>query len=128
MTTKTAAKYKLKYTDLSAPNRFRFEFRCDRCGSGVRSEDYAFSADGYDPPPSGKALEFLWLRQHKEAFARAESEAQYEFNVCPKCGRRVCGDCFRLSPDGRADMCADCRDATKTARVRQTKEKRRRLC
>jgi hypothetical protein len=96
-------------------------FRCERCGDGAHSEQYAFNTECYSPPPSGNARELLWLRQHREAYARAESEAQYEFNVCPVCGRRVCSECFRVTDDGHGDMCLDCATARR-------KEIRRRLC
>jgi hypothetical protein len=135
MTLITAAKPAMRYTDLSATNGFRFVFRCDRCGDGVQSELYAFNTEGYSPPPSGKARELLWLRQHKEAYARAESEAWYEFNVCPVCGRHVCGECFRIADDGHGDMCHDCAEAKRETPKRSPvfcgmwrKKRRRSLC
>jgi len=100
-----------RFTDLSAENGFLFEFHCDRCGRGERSERYEFSPGDLSSPPSGEVREMIWLHQHRFAFLRAEQDARYLFNTCPVCGRRVCCDCFRVTDDGCGDMCLDCLEA-----------------
>ena len=95
-----------KYTDLSTPNWFRFAFHCDRCGAGTLSERYVFNPEDFDRQPGRKEKELLWTQQHEDAFERANSEAKFEFNVCPSCGGRFCNECFRLTEE--SGLCVDC--------------------
>lgn len=97
-----------KYTDLSALDSFRFVFHCERCGAGVSSEKYGFNTEGFDQPLDESARALLWTEQHDNAYRRASGEAKFEFNLCPVCGRRVCGACFFLM-DEAAGICTDCR-------------------
>jgi len=36
----------------------------------------------------------LWAQEHRTAFEKANLEAHWHFNNCPKCGKWVCNDCF----------------------------------
>lgn len=98
-----------KYSDVSGLDSFRFIFRCDRCGAPAESETYRFSTEGLTLPINSKARALLWTRQHGEAYERANSEARFEFNRCPACGRRVCDQCFYVSGEADTDICHDCK-------------------
>ena len=98
-----------KFTDISTPESFQFIFLCDRCGAGVWSEKYQLSTERFSPPPRGRTRALLWTRQHDEAYERANAEARFNFNFCPVCGRRVCDNCFHVSPEAVTDICLDCK-------------------
>ena len=100
----------LNYTDLSTRDSFRFAFYCDHCGAGLLSELYQFNTEGLRLPPAGNARMLLWTRQHDAAYARAASEAQLYFNLCPVCGRWVCASCFYVSSGAVTDICLDCKE------------------
>ena len=102
-----------KYTNVSTEYEFQFVFHCDRCGARAMSEKLKFRTERYAPPPLGRTRAFLWTRQHDAAYERANNEAKFEFNVCPVCGRRVCSDCFYVSPGTDTDVCLDCRSSRK---------------
>jgi len=107
----------MNYTDLSTPDSFRFVFRCDRCGAGVPSERYLFSTKEFLESLHEDVRALLWTRQHDEAYERASGEAPTDFNRCPVCGRRVCDECFALSPEVAevgTDMCVDCKKLWET--------------
>ena len=95
-----------KFTNLSTPDSYLFAFHCDRCNAEARSEQYIFNTEGF-----GQLNEpirtLLWNRQHDEAYERANSEAKFEFNICPVCGRRVCCQCFQDNPE-TGGLCLDC--------------------
>ena len=102
-----------KYTNVSTEDVFQFVFHCDRCGAGIESERYKFNAESFESPPESHAHAhaLLWTLQHEEAYERANSEARFDFNLCPVCGRRVCNHCFHVTQDAATDMCTDCRQA-----------------
>ena len=96
------------HTDVSTPNSFGFLFHCERCGASVASETYALETGGLDITADESVRTLLWTRQHKSAYARARADVEYEFNVCPRCGRRVCSKCF-CAGSGKDDChCIDC--------------------
>lgn len=114
-----------KISNISSADGFQFIFHCDRCGTGVKSEKYEFITSKFDPPPKGRARDFLWTRQHDEAFERAKNESQYDFNYCPVCGRWVCNKCFHISSDADTDICVDCWQALKYPAWRKLLSSRR---
>lgn len=85
-----------KYTDHSTDRFFRFAFYCDECGAVWTSERYPFSlCDSLpDDPGEKNAHELLWKAEHDAAYERANTDAIFHFNRCPKCGKRVCDKCF----------------------------------
>ncbi len=97
------------YTDRSTRDSFRFIFYCERCGAGAESEVYALQTLRLPHPLGEKARALLWIRQHDEAYERANNEARTDFNLCPDCGRRVCCDCFYVASEEVTDLCVDCR-------------------
>ena len=107
----TSAPLTKKITNNSTEDDFQFFFHCDRCGAGVPSEKYIFSAEHFDPPLRGLARTLLWTRRHDEAYERANDEARFEFNLCPICGRRVCDNCFHVSSEAVTDICLDCKQS-----------------
>ena len=109
----TSAPFTKKFTDISTLDYFQFVFRCDRCSAGVWSEKYKFNTERFDPPPRGHARALLWMRQHDEAYERANVEARSAFNICPVCGRRVCDSCFHVASGTVTDICVDCKRARK---------------
>ena len=102
-----------RYTDISTSDDFQFVFHCDRCNAGALSEKYVFNTTEFNKPLNEKARALLWTRQHTNAYKRASGEAQYEFNVCPQCGRRVCTECFHLFLETTEGACADCEQKRK---------------
>ncbi len=96
-----------KSIDHSLPERYSFSFFCDRCGKAWQSALTPFEAGGFAEVENRRVCEMLWAEEHRVAFERANLEAQFHFNYCPRCGRWVCEDCFCL--DDNQDLCADCR-------------------
>ena len=105
----TSAPVTKKFTNISTEDGFQFVFQCDRCGAGAPSEKYKFSTDHFKPQLRDRARALVWTRQHDEAFERANNEARSDFNICPVCGRRVCDNCFYVSPGLVTDVCLDCK-------------------
>ncbi len=101
-----------QYHDRSTDGYFAFTFFCDSCGAPWHSEEYPFSLRD-DPPRSETektARELIWKAEHDAAYERANNEAIFHFNKCPRCAKRICDNCF--SPF--EDVCTDCaRDETK---------------
>lgn len=62
----------------------------------MASEQYPFSLRGSATRDEGEniAHKILWKAEHDAAYERANTEALFHFNKCPKCGRRVCDKCF----------------------------------
>jgi hypothetical protein len=97
-----------KFTDLSTADSFAFCFYCDDCGREWRSATLAFSAEGFAQPMDAGVRSMLWNAQHEAAYERANREALFFFNRCPRCGRRVCDECFCASETEHTDVCAQC--------------------
>lgn len=85
-----------KYTDHSTDEHFAFSFYCDECGAVWVSEQYPFSLCRSATCDEGEktAQKILWKTEHDAAYERANTEALFHFNKCPKCGKRVCDKCF----------------------------------
>jgi len=97
-----------RYADHSTPEGFAFSFFCDKCEKEQPSAWYAFNPGGFAPPIDPRVYQMLWTEQHKAAYERANREAFFTFNRCPKCGRRVCMECFYLAETDMSDICKDC--------------------
>ena len=85
-----------KFHDKSTDRFFQFSFYCDECGLGWISECYQFSMRDAPCESEGekKARDIIWKSDHDAAYERANNEAILNFNKCPKCGQRVCDNCF----------------------------------
>lgn len=96
-----------RYCDRATENQFVFSFLCDACEAPWESEIYPFSLQSKlcDNAVEEKARTILWAAEHIAAYERANNEALFHFNKCPKCGRWVCDNCF--SP--LADVCILCK-------------------
>jgi len=120
------------YNDESTERGFQFEFYCDRCGTGYRTQ--------FKPSVTGIATEVLdtaggllggifgtaagvgdrihsaaWERAHDAAFAEAVKEMKPHFRQCPRCNSWVCiercwnetrGLCKECAPDLAVEMSA----------------------
>jgi hypothetical protein len=120
------------YTDHSTSKGFQFEFFCDRCGTGFRTE-FKPSALGtltsaLDAAGSmfgglfGKAADLgerarsaAWEQAHDEAFIEAMEELKPDFVQCSRCSTWVCrtscfndgkGLCKQCAPDLGVEMAA----------------------
>jgi membrane protease subunit (stomatin/prohibitin family) len=109
------------HSDHSTDKGYQFEFFCDRCGNGFRSE-FKASAVGM----AGSALRtvggllggFLGSAGHStyeieraaqgpgrdRAFREAIDEAKVNFRQCPKCTHWVCGTCW----NAKRMLCYEC--------------------
>lgn len=97
-----------KWEDDSNLERFKFSFYCDCCGKRIVTLEYKFNS-GFKPKlfmseAERKARELIWQKDHDSAYERANNDALLQFNRCPKCGGRVCDDCYSISDD----LCFDC--------------------
>lgn len=120
------------YQDLCTSNGFQFEFTCDRCGTGYRTE-FKTSVTGTASNLLDKvgslfggvlrsAADFTqdarsaaWQKARDEAFAEAVEKIRPEFFQCPRCQAWVCrkrclntrkGLCKECAPDLGVEMAA----------------------
>lgn len=120
------------YNDLSTDRGFQFEFVCDRCGNGYRSQFIA-SVTGtvsgvLDAASSvfgglfGTAANLgdrvhsaAWQKARDDALVKAMQELRPEFVQCPRCSTWVCcrqcwntrkGLCKNCAPDVGVEMAA----------------------
>jgi len=120
------------YQDLSTEQGFQFEFNCDRCSTGYRTQ---FQASGIgmvsgalDTASSlfggifGQAADVgermrsaAWEQAHDKAFLKATQEIKPDFIQCPRCSSWVCrkkcwnstkGLCKECAPDLGVEMAA----------------------
>jgi membrane protease subunit (stomatin/prohibitin family) len=120
------------YSDLSTDKGFQFEFNCDRCGTGFRTDFQAFGlgtvSSALDTASSlfggvfGQAADVGervrsagWEKAHDDAFAKAMKELKPDFVQCPRCSSWVCrkscwntskGLCKECAPDLGVEMAA----------------------
>lgn len=114
-------KFVRNYDDESTERGFRFEFFCDRCGSGYRTEFQASTtglvSEALDAASSlfggllgniaaagDRVHSVAWERAHDQAFERAVKEAMPYFKQCRRCSRWVDDACWN---HGRG-LCKDC--------------------
>jgi len=83
-----------KSLDRSDKERFLFSFYCDRCGKEWTSHPVSFNTGGFSAIEHEEAGLLVWTYEHKTAFEHANLDARMKFNLCLKCGRWVCGECF----------------------------------
>lgn len=125
-------KFVRNYSDESTERGFRFEFYCDRCGTGYRTP-FKASATGIAHEALDVASGLLggvlgrvadvgdrihsaaWERAHDAAFAEAVEEIKPNFRQCPRCSAWVCveqcwnhkrGLCKECAPDLAVEMSA----------------------
>jgi membrane protease subunit (stomatin/prohibitin family) len=120
------------HSDLSTDRGFQFEFFCDRCGSGHRTQfqtsktglltEALDTAGGFLGGILGRAADVsqrvhsaAWEKAHDAAYAHAVKEAQPNFRQCPRCTQWVClelcwnqtrGLCKECAPDLAVEMSA----------------------
>lgn len=120
------------YNDLSTDEGFQFEFHCDRCGSGYRTEFQGNAAGkvsnfldaassllggvfGSAANISNRVQDATYERAHDAAFRKAMDEISHDFVQCPKCLQWVCkekcwstkrGLCKECAPDMGVEMSA----------------------
>ena len=120
------------YTDQSTERGFQFEFNCDRCGTGYRSQFQPFvlgtvsgaldAANSLFGGIFGQAADIgervrsaSWEKAYDEAFVQATEELKPDFIQCPRCSTWVCrkncwntqrGLCKECAPDMGVEMAA----------------------
>jgi hypothetical protein len=120
------------YSDLSTDQGFQFEFNCDHCGSGFRTQfqpsalgtvssalDAASSLFGGFLSRAAdlgeRARSATWEKAHDEAFIKAMVELKPDFVQCSRCSSWVCrkscwnvkkGLCKNCAPDLGVEMAA----------------------
>ena len=120
------------YSDLSTDQGFQFEFNCDRCGTGFRTEFQAFGLGtvsnvldtasslfggvfGQAANVGERARSAAWNKARDDAYAKAMQELKPDFVQCPRCSKWVCrrscwnnakGLCKECSPDLGVEMAA----------------------
>ena len=120
------------YADHSTNQGFQFEFFCDRCGTGYRTEfqgstlgtisnalDAAGSlfggVFGQAANLGERARSAAWEKAHDKAFTEAMEELKPDFVQCPRCSSWVCrkscwndnkGLCKQCAPDLGVEMAA----------------------
>ena len=133
------------HTDHSTDKGYQFEFFCDRCGSGFRSEFVASvtgfaasalrAAGGLFGGVFGQAGSSAYEIQravagpaHDKAFRAAIEKAKPHFRQCPRCSKWACQStcwnaqrslCFDCAPDVQTELAA----AQLQATIEQAKQK-----
>ncbi len=114
-------KFVRNYEDESTERGFQFEFFCDRCGSGYRTEFQASAtglvSEALDAAGSlfggllgniaaagDRVHSAAWERAHDQAFERAVKEAMPYFKQCRRCSQWVDDACW--NPE--RGLCKDC--------------------
>jgi hypothetical protein len=93
--------------DHSGATSFSFSFFCDICGKEWRSPTVWFGREGMAIEHE-EARTLLWAKEHSAAFEQANLEAHLQYNLCNKCGKRVCEECFDTR-DGDVWLCGECK-------------------
>lgn len=127
-----ALEFSKNYRDLSSSRGFQFEFYCNRCDNGFRTQFKPFAMGTIsgimDTASSllggfiGKAADIServssanYERAHDQAFLDAANELRMEFMQCPRCSQWVCkkncwnhkkGLCKNCAPDLGVEMSA----------------------
>ncbi len=120
------------YSDLSTDKGFQFEFNCDRCSNGFRTQfrPWAVGSVSSVLDAAGSLLGGVfntaadvgervrsggWQKAHDEAFQEAVQEIRPSFIQCPRCSQWVCrkscwnskrGLCKECAPDLGVEMSA----------------------
>ncbi len=127
------------YTDLSTEQGFQFEFHCNRCGNGIRTQfeqsmtsavsgvldvagDLLGGIFGKAADLGGKVKSAAYERGHDSAFTKAAKETRDEFSQCPRCSTWVCKkNCW----NGKRNLCKECAPilSTEMSAAQATKSK-----
>jgi membrane protease subunit (stomatin/prohibitin family) len=120
------------YSDHSTDRGFQFEFFCDRCGTGYRSQFIPYAAGTVSQAlntasglfgglfnsaanVSESVRSAGWQKARDDAFQKAAQEIQPDFIQCPRCSTWVCkkscwntqrGLCKNCAPDMGVEMAA----------------------
>jgi membrane protease subunit (stomatin/prohibitin family) len=120
------------YSDLSTDKGFQFEFNCDRCSNGFRTQFRPWTVGSVSSvlDAAGSLLGGVfntaadvgervrsagWQKAHDEAFQEAVQEIRPSFIQCPRCSTWVCrkacwnskrGLCKECAPDLGVEMSA----------------------
>lgn len=120
------------YSDHSTDRGFQFEFHCDRCGTGYRTEFKASATGtitsvldavgsvfggvfGTAADLGERARSATWQKARDDAFQDAVEELKPHFIQCPRCSSWVCrkscwnqkkGLCKHCAPDLGVEMAA----------------------
>jgi hypothetical protein len=128
----TKIEFTKNYSDESTDRGFQFEFYCDRCGTGYRTQFKPFvlgtvsgaldAANSLFGGIFGQAADLgerarsaAWEKAHDDAFIKASEELKPDFVQCPRCSTWVCrkscwntsrGLCKECAPDLGVEMAA----------------------
>ncbi len=120
------------YSDLCTDKGFQFEFNCNRCGNGYRTQFQAWglgTATGVLDTASSlfggifsqaanvgeRFRSAQWQQAHDEAFTQATQQIKPNFIQCPRCSSWVCvkacwnharGLCKNCAPDLAVEISA----------------------
>jgi membrane protease subunit (stomatin/prohibitin family) len=126
------------YTDHSTDRGFQFEFRCDRCGNGYRTEFQPWTLGtvsgaldaasnlfggilGQAANVGEQVRSATWQKARDDAFLQAGQKIKPNFVQCPRCSTWVCrkncwnqarGLCKNCAPDLAVEI-----SATQSARA-----------
>ena len=118
--------------DLSTDNGFQFEFTCNRCGNGYRTEFDTFELStatnvlegasgllggffGQAADMAQRAKSAAWEKSSDKAFRKATDQIRPKFVQCPRCSAWMCreqcwnetkGLCKQCAPDLGVEMAA----------------------
>ena len=109
------------HSDLSTDRGFQYEFMCDRCGNGYRTEFRASTTGtisgaldaassllggifGQAANAANSVKSAAWEREHDAAFSHAVEEAKPHFHKCKRCGHWVDDDCWNVE----RSLCKTC--------------------
>jgi len=128
----TKIEFTRNYTDHSTNQGFQFEFYCNRCGNGYRTQFSPYTLGmisgamdaansifggifGRAADLSERARSAAWESAHDQAFIAAAEEIRPDFVQCPRCSSWVCrkscwnierGLCKNCAPDLGVEMSA----------------------
>jgi hypothetical protein len=120
------------YSDLSTENGFQYEFKCNRCQNGYRTEFDSFEMAtatnvlegassmlggifGQAADVAQRAKSAAWEKSSDKAFKKAVEDIRPKFTQCPRCSAWVCkeqcwnekkGLCKECAPDLGVEMAA----------------------
>lgn len=115
-------KFVRNYSDMSTDKGFQFEFFCDRCGQGYRTQFKTFVTGGISDALEtaggifgglfhsassigSHARSATWQKAHDKAFIEAIGEMKGDFVQCPHCLSWVCReDCW----NEKRGLCKEC--------------------
>ena len=111
------------YSDLSTDNGFQFEFRCERCGNGYRTEFDTWSMSAATNVLDGASSFFggifsqgadvaqrvksaAWEKASDKAFVKGTEQIRPKFVQCPRCSAWMCREQCWNEKKGLCKQCA----------------------